>query len=171
MSNHGDPLSVGFCLNKHLTLNLYNDDADKFRASLKWREEMMISNFPNNWVRFAAVGAVVLLLGACENGRTDYNIAHERVAAYLAQHPNTTPEFSRAMRNMDLVKGMTPAEVRASWGDPTKIAPSLRGISEIWSFNCDYPHSCGSGGRKRRGIDERSSRATFIKGRLVEWRR
>ena len=118
----------------------------------------------------ASLATAVLLLGACENITTDRTIAYDRVEAYLAKHPSTAPNVAAAMRRMDLLKGMTTEEVRATWGEPVNIPPSIRGVTHTWYFDCDYPHICrGAGGRRGRGTSDlrNTARAIFKDGRLI----
>ena len=132
---------------------------------------MKVLTSPYIWARWAAVSAAFLLLGACANLKSDRDIAYERVETYLSVHPTTNPKIAGAMRNMKLVKGMTPAQVRATWGDPVNVSPSSGGVTDTWHFDCDYPHYCTGAGRKGRTEDQRNAaRAYFKDGRLIESR-
>ncbi len=116
--------------------------------------------------------AIMTLLGACADVKTDRQEAFDRANAYVAQHSDTDPKISAAIRELHLVKGMTPAEVTAAWGTPIRIEKSSKGISEQWYFDCNYPHTCISSGGRRRGrgeLQRHKSRAFFVEGILTEW--
>ena len=115
--------------------------------------------------------AVMMFVGACAGVQTDRELAYERANAYLSRHPNTAPRSANAIRGLDLVKGMTQAEVRAAWGDPINIEKSINRTAELWYFGCDFPHFCrGSGRRRGRAEEDRSlSRAHFVNKILTEW--
>jgi hypothetical protein len=88
-----------------------------------------------------ALGAV-LVLSACAGLRTDYQIARERAASYVAAHPDLDPAIAGAIRANTVRKGMTREQVVAAWGRPAEIKRFRNGTVEQWFFGCDYPHNC-----------------------------
>lgn len=130
---------------------------------------------PRRW-NGAALGVVLLLAGACAGElKSDRQLARERANGYIAAHPQVDPKISEAIRELDLVEGMTPVQVFAAWGRPAIVQKSINGTSEMWLFPCTYPHHCLSGGSRRRRGSARSeediyqSRAFFVNGVLTEW--
>ena len=63
---------------------------------------------------FAASFAVLALMTTCAGGKTDRQMAYERAKTYVTQHPETDRKFAAAIRELDLLKGMTPMQVRAA---------------------------------------------------------
>ena len=117
--------------------------------------------------------AIMTLLGACADGfTTDRQEAYERADAYVAQHPDTDPNIASAIRQLHLVKGMTPAQVTAAWGTPIRKQRYSNAATVTWHFGCDYPHFCRGGGPRgrRRPEDTINSFAYFVDGKLSEWR-
>ncbi len=115
-----------------------------------------------------------LIVAACAGDglRTDRQMAHERVNAYLAAHSNTPPELVGYMRSFQLKKGMTKDQVIATWGKPAVVNKSHGGTVDYWLFGCDWPHHCLSMGGRRKGRsseDVYQSNALFQDGKLVEW--
>ena len=116
--------------------------------------------------------AIMTLLGACADVKTDRQEAFDRANAYVAQNSGMDPNIAAAIHELHLVKGMTRAEVTAAWGTPYEIEKSSKGISEQWYFDCNFPHTCiGSGGgrRGRPELQRHKSRAFFVEGILTEW--
>ena len=134
------------------------------------------SNVISTWVRRRWVAAdftaTLVLVGACGvEIKSDRQEARDRANGYLAAHPDTNPTTAYAIRNLELVAGMTPIEVTAAWGRPVIIERSIKGISELWYFPCFYPHFCLSRGARggRHEEDQYQSRAFFVEGILTEW--
>ena len=104
----------------------------------------------NTWriLGIAMSVAILAVVGACAGVKTDREMAYERANTFLTQNPDTDAKIAAAIRELDLVKGMTRAEVRAAWGAPVKIEKSIKRISELWYFGCDFPHTCIGSGRR-----------------------
>lgn len=127
--------------------------------------------------RLACLAVGGALLAACSGAglRTDYQIAHERAAAYVAAHPELDRETAAAIARLELRKGMSREEVIAAWGYPAVAQRFRRGTVDYWYFGCYFPHLCTD-------PDEEStllfpspdqifqSRALFENGKLVSWR-
>jgi len=64
---------------------------------------------------------------------------------YISQHPGT--EYKKEILNGYIKKGMTKAEVRASWGDPCTYCYGTRQTSEgdWWEYNIFGSSSSGAG--------------------------
>lgn len=117
--------------------------------------------------------ALSLLAGCSGHFRTDYDIAHERVAAYIAQHPGLDAETKDAMRRFELRDGMTMDEVIATWGRPAVVQRFRGGARQYWFFGCDWPHLCTTPDPDHwwPAPDEiYRSQAYFENGRVVSWR-
>ena len=129
------------------------------------------------WVG-AILSVTFVLVAACTtDGKTDRQTARERANAYVAANPELDPKIAASIRELDLIKGMTPAHVTAAWGKPAIVQKSMNGTTQLWYFPCDYPHHClsgGSGGRRRGSArseeDRYQSRAFFVNSVLTEWR-
>ncbi|MPY72167.1 MAG: hypothetical protein GEU92_19070 [Alphaproteobacteria bacterium] len=117
-----------------------------------------------------ALGAA-LLLSACAGLRTDYQIARERAASYVAGHPDLDPEVAGAIKANQVRKGMTKEQVVAAWGRPAAIKRFRNGALEQWLFGCDYPHICNSPGSFREAhammIDEYYNSQAFFENGVV----
>ena len=114
----------------------------------------------------AVIVALSLLAGCAGPFQTDYDIAHERVAAYIAQHPGLDAETRDAMQHFTLRVGMTPDQAIATWGRPTIVQSFRDGRQQYWHFGCDWPHQCMASGH---GSSEYRTRALFEDGRVTAW--
>ena len=120
--------------------------------------------------RIIAIAALALLAGCSLPIQTDYDIAHERVAAYIAQHPKLDPETRDAMRRFELRSGMTMEQVIATWGRPVEVQRYRGGKQQYWLFGCEYPHFCSSADDAySMPEDIYQSRVLFDNGRVVSW--
>ena len=121
--------------------------------------------------RILAIAALALLAGCSLPVQTDYDIAHERVAAYIARHPDLDPETKAAMRRFELRNGMTMEQVIATWGRPVEVQRFRGGQQQYWFFGCEYPNFCsGPDNSYSSPEDIYQSRALFENGRVVSWR-
>jgi len=118
------------------------------------------------------VAAFSLLAGCSGQWRTDYQIAHERVAAYIQAHPDLDPATKEAMQGFDLRKGMTMEQVIATWGRPAVVQRFRDGAMQYWYFGCDWPHFCTSPDEQFFPPPDEiyQSQAMFIDGKVVSWR-
>ena len=115
--------------------------------------------------------AMVLALAGCAGMRSDYDIAHQRVAAYLQSHPDLDAQTREAMQQFDLRKGMTMEQVIATWGRPAVVQRFRNGAMQYWYFGCDWPHFCMTADEMFPSPDEiYNSQAMFIDGKVVSWR-
>ena len=120
--------------------------------------------------RFVMIAALALLAGCSGQFRSDYDIAHERVAAYVKQHPGLDAETKDAMLRFELRNGMTMEEVIATWGRPAVVQRFREGQQQYWFFGCDWPHYCNVADQMFPTPDEvYQSRALFESGRVVAW--
>ena len=120
--------------------------------------------------RMVMIAALALLAGCSGQFKTDYDIAHERVAAYVKQHAGLDAETRDAMQRFDLRNGMTMEEVIATWGRPAVVQRFRDGQQQYWFFGCDWPHFCSVSDHPFPAPDEiYQSRALFENGRVVSW--
>jgi hypothetical protein len=114
------------------------------------------------------------VLAACSGTgfKTDYQVAQERAAAFIAANPTLSADKKAAIRRATLVSGMAKREVIASWGRPVIVQKYRGGSQEYWLFGCHWPHICA-------GYDEDTdfplpseiyqSHAIFENGKLIKW--
>lgn len=120
--------------------------------------------------RVVVIAALALLAGCSLPIQTDYAIAHERVAAYIAQHPKVDPKTRDAMRRFELRNGMTPEQVIATWGRPVEVQRYRGGKQQYWLFGCKYPHFCSSANDTYSMPEVISqSHVLFENGRVASW--
>lgn len=128
------------------------------------------------WPRRRKTAALLVLgaalaLPACAGLRTDYQIARERAASYVAAHPDLDPAIAGAIRANQVRKGMNREQVVAAWGRPAAIKRFRNGALEQWFFGCDYPHICNPPGSFREAhsmmIDEYYNSQAFFENGVV----
>lgn len=116
---------------------------------------------------------LVLTLAACAGSplKSDLQLLQEARQKYVANHPDLPAETRKAIRDGELVKGMTPEQVAASWGPPMagNVFVAAKGVSE-WVWGCDAPHFCTIQGEWPRRHVVYYSRAYFENGKLTGWR-
>lgn len=127
---------------------------------------------PPNIARIALTAAGLLLAGCSGEWRTDYQVAHERVAAYIQTHPELDPATKQAMQDFDLRDGMTMEQVVATWGRPAVVQRFRNGAMQYWYFGCDWPHFCTTPDERFDPPPDEiyRSQAMFVDGRVVSWR-
>lgn len=118
------------------------------------------------------VGAVAIL-SAC-NFKFDYQVAKERIAAYVNNHPELDAKTRESILSHSLLVGMSKSEVIAAWGRPVEINKYKNGKVEEWVFGCNYPNICYDFNRNRRQPlifrdFQHRPRAYFEDGKLREW--
>lgn len=121
-----------------------------------------------------ALSATALALIAACGLKTDYELLQERQQNYIVSHPELDDPTKDAIRSGELVQGMTPEQVAATWGPPLYVNRFERGRSVEWVFGCDYPGVCSvqDGGRWLAfGWVMYHTRAYFYDGRLTQWRK
>jgi len=101
----------------------------------------------------------------------DYRAALNRPAAVTAVTINdralTQEELARqedlaaAIRSRKITKGMTPEQVRLSWGEPRKVS-SYSGVSDIETWQ--YGQCCGGG-----SVSCGMTLVTFTNGQVTSW--
>jgi hypothetical protein len=79
-------------------------------------------------MRHSVLGALVIAL------LTSCSAESERRADYLSSHRETDPGTARAIEAGAVRSGMTEAEVRASWGQPSVVQPSSEGRT-VWMYD------------------------------------
>lgn len=123
------------------------------------------------FTRALAVFAVLGLLSGCAgNLKTDYDLDRERVASYVAAHPELDAETAAAIRAHQLRSGMTMEQVVASWGRPATVRRYRDGALQVWYFGCNWRHLCSTPDERWPMPEEiYHSRAYFENGRLVDF--
>jgi hypothetical protein len=112
---------------------------------------------------------VAVALAACGGPfKSSYDILREGRVTYVNQNPNLDPAVRTAILDGRLLEGMTPADVRASWGDPLPGYQRAGALDE-WVFGCDQPHYCSTRGTMLGETVYYHSRAYFRNGRLESW--
>lgn len=63
--------------------------------------------------------------------------ASERRLSYLKKNPGLSPIIKKAIREGEVMIGMSASDVRASWGDPKRINKTVYsyGTHEQWVYN------------------------------------
>lgn len=115
-----------------------------------------------------------ILLAACAGAdlRTDYQVARDRAATFLAANPALGTEKRNAIRNATLLAGMSKREVIAAWGRPVIVRRYRGGTQEYWLFGCYWPHICTDSDEDNNfpmPEDIFNSHALFENGALVSW--
>ena len=74
--------------------------------------------------------ALGIILAGCVSPGT-------RRTDYLEEHPGLNPEMKKAISGGKLARGMTMAEVRASWGEPDMVTTTVseEGTDRVWSYD------------------------------------
>lgn len=79
----------------------------------------------------------------------------------LAQKQARAEDLAAAIRSRKITKGMTPEQVRLSWGEPRKVS-SYSGVSDIETWQ--YGQCCGGG-----SISCGMTLVTFTNGQVTSW--
>lgn len=118
-----------------------------------------------------AVSLIVALLSACAGLelKTERQVARERVAAYLAAHPDTDRATADAIRQFRVREGMTLPQVQAVWGAPHEVRKWRNGKITHWQFPCRWPAHCYPGDTRGGIVEPQYTEAYFENGRLVRW--
>ena len=116
--------------------------------------------------RMVTIPLLAALAGCSGQIKTDYEITHERVAAYIAQHPGLDAETRDAMQHFDLREGMTMEQAIATRGRPVMVQLYRDGQQQYWYFGCDWPNICSP---SDHGSPAYRSHAMFENGRVLYW--
>lgn len=79
----------------------------------------------------------------------------------LAQKQAQGEDLAAAISSRKITKGMTPGQVRMSWGEPRKVS-SYSGVSDIETWQ--YGQCCGG-----RSISCEMTLVTFTNGQVTSW--
>jgi len=122
-------------------------------------------------VRSLIVGILAVALTACAglDLKFERQVSRERVATYLAAHPDTDRAAAEAMRQYRVREGMTPQEVAAVWGTPHEVRKWRNGKVTHWLFPCGWPAHCYPLDMRGGMTEPQYTEAYFEKGRLVRW--
>lgn len=118
-----------------------------------------------------AITALSFVTGCAGPFQSDYDIARERVNAYIRQHPGLDPKTKKAMQWFELRNGMTMDEAIATWGRPV-IVKHLKNGQQYWYFGCNFPNFCTPPAYPQFPTTPNDiywSGALFKDGRVISW--
>ncbi len=88
--------------------------------------------------------------------------AQQKRAEYLIMNPDIPKPIRNAIKNKQIIAGMTMADTEVSWGKPRNIEASKSGQDEAWTYRRKV---YGAGWHAQK----RTYRVVFIQGRVVTW--
>lgn len=101
-------------------------------------------------MRLCVLLMVVLLAGCAPN----------YAGQYLAQFPDTPPDIVAAIKSNQIKKGMTKNQVKAAWGEPTRISNlHYAGTNaDSWAYHSEWDR-----------YQLRGTTVFFTNGSVVGW--
>lgn len=114
--------------------------------------------------------ALLAMLAACGDLKSDFQVAKGRAKTYVAAHPKLDDDTKDLILRNRIRVGMTKEQVLAAWGRPIEVNKFKR--EEEWKFGCEYPHTCTYRGRRLDMFDRvrYESQAIFENGRVTSFR-
>ena len=121
-------------------------------------------------IRFPIIAiALLMVLNACGELKTDYDIMEQKARAFVATHPELDPKIATAIVGNRIFRGMTMEQVTAAWGEPVIVERFRMGAEQYWYFGCHWPHHCSGVDIGMAPEDQYQSRALFRADKLIEW--
>lgn len=121
-------------------------------------------------IRFPIIAiALLTVLGACAEVKTDYDVMKQKARTYVAAHPELTSRVAAAIVKNEIFSGMSMEQVTAAWGRPVVVQQFRNGAQQYWYFGCHWPHFCSGVDIGMAPRDQYQSRALFTEGKLIDW--